>query len=134
MTSARRTLWPTFLSAKSRKSLIWGVASSVSGGRRTPLSQRRNWAKKPTETNLVTSLIYYPKCKLCLDSSLIGHPKPKFFLSCQFFANVLVLYLKNIKSACFGHFLHPISMRPPCAWILMCFFLSCYSVLCQFYY
>ena len=34
----------------------------------------------------------------------------------------MFLCLKSIKAACLGHFLGPISMRPPCTWIKMHFF------------
>ena len=51
----------------------------------------------------VTSLIYYPKSKLCLVSSLIGHPKPKFLSpvnssQIQFFA--FPFCLKSRKVSC----------------------------------
>ena len=68
-----------------------------------PYHQRRNWAKKPTETNLVTSLIYYPKCKLCLDSSLIGHPNPKFLCpvnSSQIYCFLFVWFLSKMYKIC----------------------------------
>ena len=97
----RHSDWPTFVSAENRKALIWGVAPSVSGGRRTPLSPKtENWTKKPTEAKLVTSLLYYPKCKLCLDSSLTGHPNVKFLCpvnSSQICCFLFVFCLKCIS-------------------------------------
>lgn len=60
-------------------------------------------------------------------------PENLFFLFCQFLTNLLI-YLKNIKAACFGHFLGPISMKPPCALIKIYFSFSSYVVLHHFYY
>ena len=56
--------------------------------------------------NLTTSLIYYPKLKFCLDSSLIEHPKPKFLCPANS-SQIFFLCLKYIKAACFGPFLGP---------------------------
>ena len=59
----------------------------------------------------VTSLIYCPRSKLCLGSSLIEH---KVSLPCHFPTNLVCLCLESIKAPCFGHFLGPISTRSPC--------------------
>ena len=54
------------------------------------------------------------------------HEIPKAYISfSQFLINLLLLCLKKIIAACFGHFLGPILMRPPCAGIQICFFFSC---------
>ena len=69
-----------FCLSGSRKSIShWKGALPASGGGRAPLSPKiEGQAKKPEYTNLVTSLIYCPKTKCYLNSSLIGYPKPKF--------------------------------------------------------
>ena len=89
-------------------------ALPASGGRRAPLSPKiEGQAKKPVYTNHVTPLL--PQVQTgSLDSSLIDHPKPTFFV---LFVPCTVLFLcvKSIKAACFGHFSGPISMGPPCA-------------------
>ena len=126
----RHSGWPTFLSAETRKSLVWGVAPSVSGGRRAPLSPKMELGQEAYRYKPVTSLIYYLKCKLCLDSSLIGHPNHMFLCpvnSSQIycFLCLFVFCLKCIKSACFGLLWGFISVRASCRWIKMCFFFSC---------
>lgn len=40
-------------------------------------------------------------------------PQAQTFLSCQFFTDLLFLYLKGIKSACFGHFLGSFIIKAP---------------------
>ena len=50
--------------------------------------------------------------KLCLDSSLIKHPKPKLLCPVNS-SKFIVLCLNNIQEVCFGHFLGPASLRPP---------------------
>ena len=81
---------------------------------------------------LFTSLTYYPKSKLCFDSSLIEHPPPNLFVL-PVPPKCIVSLSTSIKVACCGHFEGPVSMRPPGAWIKTC---SSHvkSVFCQFYY
>lgn len=43
-------------------------------------------------------------------------------LSCQFLSNLLLLCLKSIKAACYGHFLGHTSLRLPCARTKISFF------------
>ena len=68
---------------------------------------------------LFTSLTYYPKSKLCFDSSLIEHPPPNLFVL-PVPPKCIVSLSKSIKVACCGHFEGPISVRPPGAWIKTC--------------
>lgn len=92
-------------------------------------------AYQPVQANLVTSFIHYPKSTFCLDSSLIGHSKPKL-LCCINSSHTHTKFFppKSMKPACFCHFLGPISIRPTCTQVKMCFFFSCQSVLFLFYY
>ena len=76
----RGTFRTSFLSPlrAGNKSLTWKVHFLHLEVEGHPYHQR--WwvqAERPVSTNLVTSLIDYPKPQLCLDSSLIEHPKSK---------------------------------------------------------
>lgn len=44
-----------------------------------------------------------PKPRFCLDSSLIGQPKPKCLSPVHFLTDVLTVRPKTIKAACFAH-------------------------------
>lgn len=125
----RDTLTLLFVSESRDESLMWKVFSLNLEAEGHPCHQRQGIrAGKPVSTSLVTSIIEYPKPRSCLDSSLIKHLKPLIFfvlwvsLSGKFFTNLLLLFLKSIQVAYFGHFLGPVSMIPPCAQIKICFF------------
>ena len=118
----RDTLTLLFVSESRDESLMWKVFSLHLKAEGHPYVQRQGIrAGKPVSTSLVTSVIDYPKPRPCLDSSLIEHPKPLVFfvlwvsLPPKFFTNLLLLFLKSIQVAYFGHFLGPVSMIPQCA-------------------
>lgn len=69
------------------------------------------WAENASLTNFVIPFMYYPKPNLCLDSSLSTQSLSFFVLSTPH--KFTVSLSKSVNTACFGHFLGPISIRPP---------------------
>ena len=114
----------TFASLKQKTNLPCerGPHASGSGGKHLSLGMG-NPANKPGRRSLVTSLIDYPKSKVCLHSSLLGH-QTQVSLSGQFLTSVLFLCPESIKDACRGHFWGFLSMEPACTQFLF-LLLSC---------
>lgn len=101
--------WPAFLSAESRKSLIWGVAPSVSGGRRKPLSPKTEvnqeaYRNKPC---YFFNLLLQPR--RCLDSSRSNTQNLRFSVLST--SQESIVCLKSLKAACLDLFSSPSSMR-----------------------
>ena len=85
-----------------------------SGGTKTFLSPKIGTLGMRNLYKQTCDFFHGLKPKLCSDSLRNEHQNLSFSVL-SFLINLLFLCLKSTKAICFGHFLDPISMGPPCA-------------------
>ena len=89
----RSTLWPGFVPLKAENKLPMQ--------RHPPCTRKVEAIFVTSDRDFRAKRLYKQNCHFFI--TLL--PQAQTFLSCQFFTDLLFLYLKGIKSACFGHFL-----------------------------